>query len=61
MGKKRARDLKTFIKGHKRYRVVYTTSTKGRALKAIKMYDNKTTAIHHDKVKDRWLIGVRKV
>ena len=53
------RHLKTFVKHHKRYRVVYTTDTRDRAMKARKMYDNKITAIHYDNKRNRWLIGVR--
>lgn len=55
----RTRRLKTFVQNGKRYRVVYSVSTKGIAQKARKMYDNRITALHHDLKEGRWLVGVR--
>jgi len=54
------RNLKTFVKGGKRYRVVFSSPTKSRTQQALKMYSGKTTALYHDTKKDWWLIGVRK-
>lgn len=53
------RRLKTFVQNGKRYRVVYSTSTKKKAQKARKMYDNRITALYHDTKEGRWLVGVR--
>ncbi len=57
---KNPRNLKVFVSGGKRYRVVFTTPIKQEVMKARKMYDNKIVAIKHDLVADKWLIGVRK-
>ena len=53
------RNLKTFVKHGKRYRVVHTAPSKNQVDAARKMYDNKITAIHYDSRKNTWLIGVR--
>jgi len=57
--KKTARNLKTFVKNGRRYRVVYTSPHKDRAQGATRMYDNQATAVHFDSVKSTWLVGVR--
>lgn len=57
---RRIRNLKTFVKNGKRYRVVFSSPDKQRTERARNMYDNKTTALYHDTKKDWWLIGVRK-
>ena len=61
--KKLPRNLKTFTKYGKRYRVVYSTSTRQDAESATAMYDRwshipKITAVYHDDKTGRWLVGV---
>ena len=55
----KVRNLRVFVKNHKRYRVVFSSPDKGRAESARKMYDNKITALHYDYKRGYWLIGVR--
>ena len=53
------RNLKTFVKNGRRYRVVYTSPDKKHSQDARKMYDDKVTALHFDYAKGHWLVGVR--
>lgn len=55
----KTRNLKTFVKKGKRYKVVYSSPDKKRTSDAQKMYDNKISALYYDYVKGHWLVGVR--
>jgi len=57
---KGTRNLKTFVKNKKRYRVVFSSPDRRRVESARKMYDNKITALHYDYKKGHWLVGVKR-
>jgi len=62
MVKKFARNLKTFIKSGKRFRVVYSTPDWEKAKKVVPIYrtERKYATVYFDKITNRYLVGVRK-
>jgi len=56
------RNLKTFVKSGKRFRVVYTTPSWDKANKTVNVYqtDRQYATTYFDKVTQKYLIGVRK-
>lgn len=53
------RNLKQFISGGKKHKVVFASPDKERTKKARNMYDNKKVKMQKDKKTGNWLIGIR--